>query len=58
MRISQCSSDRVGLKCLIFCFGLFRFGINIQAINFTTTEFKLMDEYSHRVRCLISLEVI
>ncbi|XP_042726656.1 transmembrane protein 131-like isoform X2 [Lagopus leucura] len=24
------------------------FGINIQAINFTTTEFKLMDEYSHR----------
>ncbi|XP_075277715.1 transmembrane protein 131-like isoform X6 [Opisthocomus hoazin] len=25
-----------------------RFGINVQAINFTTTEFRLMDECSHR----------
>uniref|UniRef100_A0A8C5TUI3 Transmembrane 131 like n=1 Tax=Malurus cyaneus samueli TaxID=2593467 RepID=A0A8C5TUI3_9PASS len=29
------------------------FGINVQAINFTTTEFRLMDECSHRVRWLI-----
>uniref|UniRef100_A0A8V0YHX6 Transmembrane 131 like n=1 Tax=Gallus gallus TaxID=9031 RepID=A0A8V0YHX6_CHICK len=25
------------------------FGINVEAINFTTTEFRLMDEYSHRL---------